>query len=97
MFISNILFHNNEYCLHYFSSSLQHRPPEVQPALAAKARIHRMIQPKSKRRELLAPDYVAKEWQNGDKNGMGIRMAWRTYLCQSIGQRTLVPFKFDDS
>ena len=37
---------------------------------AAKARIHRMIQPKSKRRELLAPDYVAKEWQNGDKNGM---------------------------
>lgn len=43
---------------------------QIQLRRAAKARIHRMIQPKSKRKELVAPEYVAKEWKEGDKNGM---------------------------
>lgn len=29
-----------------------------------------MLQPKSKRKELTPPDYVRKEWENGDKNAL---------------------------
>ena len=37
---------------------------------AAKARIDRMVAPKSKRKELCVPDYVRKEWEEGSKNNM---------------------------
>lgn len=45
-------------------------PCQWQLRRAAKARIGRMLQPKSKRKELTPPDYVRKEWENGDKNGL---------------------------
>ena len=49
-----------------------HTAPPCQWRLrrAAKARITRMLQPKSKRKELTPPDYVRKEWEQGDKNGL---------------------------
>ena len=54
-----------------------HAHPHVyRPALqfdlrrAAKARIDRMVAPKTKRKDLAVPEYVAKEWTEGDKNGM---------------------------
>ena len=37
---------------------------------AAKARIARMVAPKSKRKELNAPEYVKSEWGNGDRDSM---------------------------
>ena len=37
---------------------------------AAKARIARMVAPKTKRRELNAPDYVKSEWEGGDRDAM---------------------------
>ena len=37
---------------------------------AAKARISRMVAPKSRRKELTAPDFVRKEWEEGNKNAM---------------------------
>ena len=37
---------------------------------AAKARIARMVAPKSKRKELNAPEYVKSEWENGDRDSM---------------------------
>ena len=37
---------------------------------AAKARISRMVAPKSRRKELSVPDYVRKEWEEGSKNNM---------------------------
>ncbi|CAL1147192.1 unnamed protein product [Cladocopium goreaui] len=60
---------------------------------AAKARIHRMIQPKSKRRELLAPDYVAKEWQNGDKNGMADLLVSVNWSKESFFSELLIIIK----
>ena len=35
--------------------------------LAAKARIRRMVKPKSKRSDLAAPDYIVKYWESGTK------------------------------
>ena len=55
---------------HLFQTAFNIGPLQFNLRRAAKARINRIIQPKSKRRELVAPDYVAKEWQSGDKNGM---------------------------
>ena len=36
--------------------------------LAAKARIMRMVKPKSKRCELEVPEWVKTEWSKGNKN-----------------------------
>ena len=43
---------------------------QMQLRRAAKARISRMVAPKSKRKELTCPDYVRKEWEDGNKNAM---------------------------
>lgn len=45
--------------------------------LAAKARIMRMVKPKSKRKELQAPEWVMAEWKTGNKNIMA------DILCQA--------------
>lgn len=37
---------------------------------AAKARIERMIQTKTKRKDLQVPPFVREEWQNGNKTAM---------------------------
>lgn len=42
-------------------------PLQFQLRRAAKARLDRMVQPKSKRRELEAPQWLKDEWKNGDK------------------------------
>ena len=38
---------------------------------AAKARIIRWVKPKSKRKELEAPDFVKEQWAKGQRNAMG--------------------------
>ena len=38
---------------------------------AAKARITRMVAPKSRRKELEVPAFVAQHWQSGNKTEMG--------------------------
>ena len=38
---------------------------------AAKARIIRWVKPKSRRKDLEAPDFVKDQWANGNKNAMG--------------------------
>lgn len=42
-------------------------PLQFQLRRAAKARLDRMVQPKSKRRELEAPQWLKDEWKTGDK------------------------------
>ena len=37
---------------------------------AAKARLDRMVQPKSKRRELESPEWLKDEWKSGDKSAI---------------------------
>ena len=38
---------------------------------AAKARIIRWVKPKSKRKDLEAPDFVKEQWAKGLRNAMG--------------------------
>ena len=37
---------------------------------AAKERIRRMVAPHSRRKDLETPDYVKKEWENGNRDDM---------------------------
>ena len=60
-------------------------PLQFQLRRAAKARLDRMVQPKSKRRELEAPQWLKDEWKSGDKAAIADLLQtcnWDKELCE---------------
>lgn len=51
--------------------------------LQAKARIIRMVKPKTKRKDLEAPQYVIDEWKTGNKNAIADLLKEANF-CQDI-------------
>ena len=58
------------YCFSWFLYLESILALQFQLRRASKARIDRMRQPKSRRKDLVAPAYVVEEWKNGDKNAL---------------------------
>lgn len=76
--------------LHFFLGFMLYiliRPPlpctQDRLRLQAKARIIRMVKPKTKRKDLEAPQYVIDEWKTGNKNAIADLLKEANF-CQDI-------------
>ena len=56
----------------YDNSVLKHRsaPCQTKLRLASKARLARWMKPKGCRKDLVAPEWIRKEWDSSDRNAL---------------------------
>lgn len=67
----------------YFTIRLPLPCTQERLRLQAKARIIRMVKPKTKRKDLEAPQYVVDEWRTGNKNAIADLLK-ESNFCQDI-------------